>query len=173
MPKTHFCKRAENGTTCGEMDETKFESGRYSICRECRLKENYISMRKRREKDKVLRVESIADKSSLLEMARDTFLKLPIDTVEIPDSKFESISRVINKIKTDHTESINIMNLNVSIFQKAQNDMRKKYDDLSEKYDHLKEKYEKIEKYCISMNSYVKEMIENKTSKFIPKDILE
>jgi hypothetical protein len=77
------------------------------------------------------------------------------------------VIRSINKIEIDRTNDANIMNLNITLFQKKQNEFQKNYDDLKKKYDELM-------KYCISIQKYVSDLAGNKSGPFIPeKSIVE
>jgi len=173
MPKVHFCKRVEEGIICGQTDPEKFEVGRYSICKDCRRKETYISIKKKKVDDKEIKIEKIFSGVDLSEIAKDTFLKIPINNGETMGQNLESLTRSIDKFKIEYNENNNIINMNLSLFQKSQNDFRKKYDDLHKKYDDLKEKYDKLEKYCFDIKTYVYQLTQTNTSPFKPKDILE
>lgn len=53
MSKTYFCKYLNDLLECGETDPSKFEKGRYTICRECRKKYSTENRRLNTEKKKV------------------------------------------------------------------------------------------------------------------------
>jgi hypothetical protein len=161
MPKVHFCKKLVNGNICGQRDPDNFESGRYSICKECKKKEIYAIQKSKREKEKlneVISIDSVIKSSDI----KDTVLKVPLLNGETIKENFEGVIRSIDDLRIKHNESINIMNLNITIFQKQQN-------DLQTKYDNLKEKYDAILKYCEEMKNHYFKLFEERTGPFIPK----
>lgn len=162
MPKQHFCKTIQEDTICGEKDPEKFESGRYSICKKCRTKATNNIVKKRRELEKEARLEEIKSNMSILDIAKDTFLKVPVKNGETIEQNFDSVIRSLNKIELEQTNNINLMNMNISLFQKKQNEFQKNYEDLKKKYDELM-------KYCISIQKYVAQITDTKSDPFIPE----
>jgi len=61
MPKIYRCDKInELGITCGETDNTKFEKGRYSTCKNCRLRfmsEYNKSKREHKQEDIISKVD--------------------------------------------------------------------------------------------------------------------
>jgi hypothetical protein len=165
MSKTYFCNKIIEDKVCGETNSENFEKGRYTLCKECKKRESYKSIKKKRDKEKEIKLEQIKPEFDASEMAKDTFFRIPIKNGETINQNIESLTRSINKIKVDQNDYINIMNLNISLFQKSQNDLRKKYDDLKIKYDELMN-------YCMSTNAYVRQMNDSKSGPFIPESII-
>ena len=167
MPKQHFCKKVENNIVCGEHNSENFEEGRFSICRKCRTRSTYESVKKKRDKDKELKIEEIKTEFNILDITKDTFLKVPVKNGLTIEQNLDSVIRSINKIEIDRTNDANIMNLNITLFQKKQNEFQKNYEDLKKKYDELLT-------YCISIQKYVSDLAGNKSGPFIPeKSIVE
>lgn len=161
MPKQHFCKKYNENILCGEKDPEKFEKGRYSICKECKKKEIYAIQKSKREKQKlneVITIDSVVKGEDL----KDTILKVPLYNGETIMENFKSVIESIDNLRIKHNDSINIMNLTISIFQKNQNELQKKYDD-------LQKKYEGVMKYCADMRAYLLENDKKNSEPFIPK----
>lgn len=161
MPKQYFCKNIINDIVCGETESEKFEKGRYSICKKCRAKSTYDIVKKKREKEKEVKITEIKSSISITDIAKDTFLKVPVKNGETIEQNLDSVIRSLNKIEMDRVNDTNIMNMNITLFQKKQNEFQKKYDDLKNKYDELM-------KYCISIQKYVANLSDNKSGPFIP-----
>ena len=162
MPKQHFCKNIENNIICGEIEPEKFEKGRYSICKKCRTRTTYNIVKKKRETEKEVKLTEIKSNISITDIAKDTFLKVPVKNGETIEQNLDSVIRSLNKIEMDRTNDVNLMNLNITLFQKKQNEFQKNYDDLKKKYDELM-------KYCISIQKYVLNLADNKSGPFIPE----
>jgi cellulose biosynthesis protein BcsQ len=162
MPKQHFCKTISDTVICGERDPEKFEPGRYSICKKCRTKATNNVVKKRRELEKEVKLKEIKSNISISDIAKDTFLKIPVRNGETIEENFDSVIRSINQLQEDRTGDINLMNMNISLFQKKQNEFQKEHEDLKKKYDELM-------KYCISIQKYVSQITDTKSGPFIPE----
>lgn len=161
MPKKHFCKQYRNEVLCGEKDPEKFEKGRYSICNECKKKQIYAIQKAKKEKQKIDEVISIGS-SIKGEDLKDIILKVPLYNGETIMENFKSVIDSIDNQRIKHNDSVNIMNLTISVFQKNQNDLQKKYDDLNKKYEDLM-------KYCVGIRTYLLDRDKKKSDPFIPK----
>jgi hypothetical protein len=115
MPKQHFCKKAENNIVCGEHNPENFEEGRYSICKKCRTKATYESVKKKRDKEKEIKVEEIKTEFNILDIAKDTFLKVPVKNGETIEQNLDSVIRSLNKIEIDRVNDTNIMNMFIAL----------------------------------------------------------
>ncbi len=161
MTKQHFCKKIINGETCKETKPENFEKGRYSICKECKKKEVYSIQKAKKEKQKleeVITIDSVIKGEDL----KNSILKVPLYNGETIMGNFKDVTESIDNLRIKYNDSINIMNLNITIFQKNQNDLQKKYDDLKNKYD-------SVLKYCSEMRNYLLENNNKKSEPFIPK----
>ncbi len=162
MPKEYFCKKIKDDIICGEKDPEKFSTGRYSICKECKRREIYNIQKNKREKkllEKITSIDSVIKGTDL----KNTILKLPLLNGESIKNNIESIVRTIDELEIHHNNSINIMNLNIAIFQKSQNELQKKYDDLKVKYD-------EVMKYCMDMRYYIVQMNDKNSGPYVPKE---
>jgi hypothetical protein len=52
MPKVYFCKKYNDFVQCCETNPINFESGRYSICKKCRITASAEQKRKKKEESK-------------------------------------------------------------------------------------------------------------------------
>jgi len=82
MPKIHFCKYYNEFIQCCETNPEKFEFGRYSICRKCRIIQNSIKRISKNEENKkekiketikdVLDTEDLVEGKSITEFLNDS-----------------------------------------------------------------------------------------------------
>ncbi len=79
MTKIHYCKKIlENGTVCGEMDASKFESGRYSACKSCRNISTIACIKSKKEGIKVEKIKKIDPDVNLRWLIEDTIKNIPL-----------------------------------------------------------------------------------------------
>ena len=121
MPKDFFCKRIEDNNICGEKDPEKFEKGRYSICKECRRKETYKSIKKKRDKEQedndekeLETIEKEPNNTILIFYKNQTQLLEKIKKLEIQNKelfeKFEYLNSQVEFLKKIQLTEISLIN---------------------------------------------------------------
>ena len=107
--KEYFCNKMIDLKTCGETDPLKFEKGRYSTCKKCRVKLNssYVANKKKSEEEQ--EYKEITDKVdpdyNIRYIVEETFLNTPL-------IRNKSIVNVIIANEMELTELLNYVNKN-------------------------------------------------------------
>jgi hypothetical protein len=79
MPKEYCCnKLLESGAVCGERDSTKFSSGRYTTCRNCRLKSMSYYNKKKTSDRKDEKNTNIDPECNIRYLIEDTIKRIPL-----------------------------------------------------------------------------------------------
>ena len=138
MPKEYCCnKLLESGAVCGERDTTKFSSGRYTTCRNCRLRSmaNYNKKKTSDKKDE--KNTNIDPECNIRYLIEDTIKRIPLmNSYTIPER--------IESIEEEYIDSFNK--------QKDKNEsIQVKYNYLEQKVNSLEKYIEKIEKELLEL----------------------
>lgn len=79
MPKQYYCdKFLEDKSVCGEKDPEKFETGRFSSCRACRVKANNLYVKQKKDEKVKEKFKTIDSDNNIKCLIEDTIVKYPI-----------------------------------------------------------------------------------------------
>jgi hypothetical protein len=79
MPKEYCCnKLLESGIVCGQRDQTKFSSGRYTTCRDCRLRFMSSYNKSKIQNKKEEKNSNIDPEFNIRYLIEDTIKRIPL-----------------------------------------------------------------------------------------------
>jgi lipopolysaccharide assembly outer membrane protein LptD (OstA) len=133
MPKEYCCnKLLESGTVCGERDSTKFSSGRYTTCRNCRLRFMTSYNKKKTSDKKEEKNTNIDPECNIRYLIEDTIKRIPLmNNYTIPER--------IESFEEEYTEFL-------SKHERRNGTIQSKFNLLEQKIESLEKYIEKIEK---------------------------
>lgn len=133
MPKEYCCnKLLESGIVCGQRDQTKFSSGRYTTCRDCRLRFMSTYNKKKNSDKKDDKNISLDPDCNIRYLIEDTIKRIPLmNSYTIPER--------IESFEEEYTEFLSKQERKNGLIQS-------KFLFLEQKIDTLEKYIEKIEK---------------------------
>jgi len=152
MSKIHFCKNFVDFVECSETDPSKFESGRYSICKKCRSLQSGKQKCKLREHEKEEKIkEQIKDIIKNDDLIEDkTIVDFVIDSRKIVSDVAQNSH--VYKIKKEQ------INTNFNIHDEKINSLTDQINSLVE----INKNYEKRIKFLENDIEKFKEMFNTK-----------
>jgi len=110
MSKQYFCKRIlEAGYVCGEKDIKKFEPGRYTVCKACRLK--YMSDYNKNRRNIALneRMDELDPDKKIRAVVEDTIVRIPLlDGKTIQQRMDDNEEEISNVIEFNYVSDLNL-----------------------------------------------------------------
>jgi hypothetical protein len=147
MPKIYRCNKInELGITCGETEAFRFEDGRYTTCKKCRLRfmSEYNKSKKSNKKEEV--VNKIDPDNNIRYVIEDTILRTKIlNGASIP-SKIEDLEIDISQIAEKNYEIMIQLIEFKEIVSLKMNELKKENDLLKIQVKVLKDIYDPINK---------------------------
>jgi cyclopropane fatty-acyl-phospholipid synthase-like methyltransferase len=103
MPKDYFCSKIlDTGFPCGERDVSKFIEGRYSTCRQCRLRSMSDYNKTKTEKCKEDKTKKIDPDKDIRWLIEDTFLRVPLLSNQTIKERMESNEYDVSDLLEKH-----------------------------------------------------------------------
>jgi hypothetical protein len=107
MPKDYFCSKIlDTGLPCGERDESKFIEGRYSTCRQCRLRSMSDYNKTKTSKSKEQKSKTIDPDKDIRWLIEDTFLRVPLLSNQTIKERMESNEFDISDLLEKHFDYV-------------------------------------------------------------------
>jgi hypothetical protein len=123
MTKEYFCtKILDTGLPCGERDESKFIEGRYSTCRQCRLRSMSDYNKTKTSKGKEKKTKTIDPDNDIRWLIEDTFLRVPLLSNQTIKERMEDNEFDISDLLGKHHDYVEQTNLKIQkLEQKLEN----------------------------------------------------
>jgi hypothetical protein len=118
MPKEYFCSKIlDTGLPCGERDVSKFIEGRYSTCRQCRLKSMSDYNKTKTSKGKEHKNKTIDPDNDIRWLIEDTFLRVPLLSGQTIKERIESNEFDISDLLEKHFEYVEETNAKIKMLE--------------------------------------------------------
>ena len=119
MPKEYFCSKIlDTGLPCGERDESKFIEGRYSTCRQCRLRSMSEYNKTKTEKGKEQKSKKIDPDNDIRWLIEDTFLRVPILSGQTIKERMENNEFDVSELLEKHFDYVDKTNLKIETLER-------------------------------------------------------
>ena len=144
--KQHYCEKINNmGFICRESDSTKFEEGRYNICKQCRLYYMKLYNKSKKDNKKDENVNKLDPDKNIRFIVEDTVKRMSfIEGFTIKD-KIDGLDKDLSSI-SEKTEGNMIKYLNF------ENIVVEKIQELKKENDVLRKEIQELKKIITSKN---------------------
>ena len=119
MPKEYFCSKIlDTGLPCGERDVSKFIEGRYSTCRQCRLRSMSDYNKMKTDKTKEQKSKKIDPDSDIRWLIEDTFLRVPLLSGQTIKERMENNEFDVSELFEKHFDYVEKTNIKIRNLEK-------------------------------------------------------
>jgi hypothetical protein len=119
MPKEYFCSKIlDTGLPCGERDVSKFIEGRYSTCRQCRLRSMSDYNKLKTDKSKEQKSKKIDPDSDIRWLIEDTFLRVPLLSGQTIKERMENNEFDVSELLEKHCDYVEKTNVKIRNLEK-------------------------------------------------------
>ena len=141
MPKEYFCRNRIDNIDCGETEIEKFEKGRYSICKKCRIQKISGKNSQRKHLDILDKIKKIDPKEEIQTVVE---YSLKYKNFNFENSIFDNIQKITEDNRLI-IEDINTQETHKNkLFQNLDN-LEKKYEQVRVVFNLMKERIQDLE----------------------------
>jgi hypothetical protein len=138
MPKDYYCnKLLPNGTVCGEREISKFIDGRYTTCKNCRLRSMSDYNKSKTSKKKDTEATKTDPDCNIRYLIEDTIKRVPFIQRQTILERIESSEEDVTSVMNLHHEYVDKNDYKIDLLCKQLEEMKKEIKNLKEEIKNL------------------------------------